>query len=222
MFEVGRNLQRLFDPIPLFKMGNVKQFAHDCAQMAFENLREEIPQILQPICFISPLLTQQLSNVHVEPSMFPCAHYLLSCQQTRLERAYLHPSLHSLFNYLYTLINPLSFLSSNSPSSLSLSSYERCSSPLIIFLAFCWTLFSIFRSALYWRAQNGKQYSRCGLTTEEQRCKIMSLDQLAILCLMHPTKLLAYFAAADILGLCSVWCPPELSGPPLSNCFPAV
>lgn len=50
----------------------------------------------------------------------------------------------------------------------------------------------------------------------------MSLDQLAILCLMHPTKLLAYFAAADILGLCSVWCPPELSGPPLSNCFPAV
>ena len=49
-------------------------------------------------------------------------------------------SLHPPFRYLYKLVrSPLSFLVSrlNSPSSLSLSSHVRCSTPFIIFVALC-------------------------------------------------------------------------------------
>jgi len=42
-------------------------------------------------------------------------------------------------------------------------------------------------SFLNWGAQNGTQYSKCGLTRAEQRRKITSLDLLAMHFLIHPT-----------------------------------
>lgn len=45
----------------------------------------------------------------------------------------------------------------NNPSSLSLSSYERCSNPLIILAALIWARCGISVSLLYWRAQKWTQ-----------------------------------------------------------------
>lgn len=58
---------------------------------------------------------------------------------------------------------PLTLLSSrlNVSSSLSICSYDRCSSPLIIFVLLCWTHSSMSPFLLYWRAQVGTQHSRC-------------------------------------------------------------
>lgn len=68
--------------------------------------------------------------------------------------------------YWYTLErSPLSLLFSilNSPSSCSLSSQEKCSSPFITFVAVCWTFSSMLMSLLYWGAQCWTQHSRCNL-----------------------------------------------------------
>ena len=75
-------------------------------------------------------------------------------------------SLHLPFSYLYMLTrSPWAF----SPlgwtvTALSPSSQERCSRPLIIFMALCGTLSNMFMSLLYWGAQIWTQRSRWGLT----------------------------------------------------------
>ena len=101
----------------------------------------------------------------------------------------------------------------NSPSSLSPSSLERCSSPFPIAVALHWTLSSLSLSLLSWGAQHRTQPSRGGLTSAEQRGRISSLDLLATLLLVQPRTPLAFFAASA-----STWCPP---GPSLQSCFPA-
>ena len=55
----------------------------------------------------------------------------------------------------------------NKPSSLSLSSQERCSSPQIISVALLWTRSKSSTSFLYWGLQAWMQYSRWGLTRAE-------------------------------------------------------
>ena len=52
----------------------------------------------------------------------------------------------------------------NSPNSLSLSSQERCSSPLINFVALLWTCSNRSMSFFCWGPQNQTQYSRWGLS----------------------------------------------------------
>jgi len=57
-----------------------------------------------------------------------------------------------LIRYLYTLRRPLLsllFPRLNNPSGLSLSFCFRCSDPLIVFVALCWTCSSMFVSLLY-------------------------------------------------------------------------
>ena len=80
----------------------------------------------------------------------------------------------------------------NSPSALSLSSYDRCSSPLINSPAFHWTSSSMSMS-LSCRAQNWTWNSRCVLP-DRQRGRITSPDVLAMLCLFQPRRLLAAVA----------------------------
>ena len=108
------------------------------------------------------------------------------------------PSSHPPFRYSYRLIRfPLSLLFPrlNGPGFPSLSSQERCSSPLIILAPLSWTPSSISTSFSHWGAQNWAQWSRCGLTSAEQRVRILSLDLLAILCPMQPMLSLTFFAA---------------------------
>lgn len=82
----------------------------------------------------------------------------------------------------------------NSSGSLSLSSKVRCSSPLRIFMSFCWTLLATFVFLLHWGAPNWTQCSRYGLTSAERRGRITALHLLAMLCLMQPKIPLAFFA----------------------------
>ena len=65
--------------------------------------------------------------------------------------------------------SPYSLLFSrlNKPNSLSLSLQERCSSPLITFVALLWTLSNSPPSFLYWGLQTWMQYSRWGLMRAE-------------------------------------------------------
>ncbi|KAK4832903.1 hypothetical protein QYF61_026546 [Mycteria americana] len=104
-------------------------------------------------------------------------------------------------NYGYwkaAIRSPRSLLFSrlNNPNSLSQSAQERCSSPLIIFVALLWTHSNRSMSFLYWGPQTQMQYPRWGLTRVEQRGRITSLDLLVTLLLMQPRIQLAFWAAS--------------------------
>lgn len=81
---------------------------------------------------------------------------------------------------------PLVFSVLNSPSSLSLSSQERCSSTLIIFVIFCWTCSSTSIPLLSWGIQNWTQHSRIGFNSAKWRGRTTHLSLLAILALKQP------------------------------------
>lgn len=82
------------------------------------------------------------------------------------KRAWLHP----LTPLLYILVRfPLSQLFSRlRSSSLSLSSQETCSSPLIIFVALHWTQSRSSTSLSCCRVQSWTQHCRCGLSRVTQ------------------------------------------------------
>jgi len=85
-------------------------------------------------------------------------------------------------------LEPL-LLQSEHPSSLNLSSQERCSSPLTIFVALLRTCFSRCMScARDWGPQSWIQDSRWGLTRAEQRGRIASIDLLATLLFIQPRR----------------------------------
>ena len=67
----------------------------------------------------------------------------------------------------------------NKPSSLSLSSQERCSSPLSIFVALLWTHSNSSSSFVCWGSHVWTQYFRWGLMKAEQREAVTSLTLLA-------------------------------------------
>jgi len=124
------------------------------------------------------------------------------------------------FRYLQTVLRcPLSPLFSrlNSPRTLSLPSYGRCSRPCIILVALCCTLSRRSLSSLNWGAQNWTQCSRCGLKGAEQRGRITFLDLLAMLCALHPRVPLALLATrAHCCSWPTCW-PPGLPGPSLQS-----
>ena len=91
----------------------------------------------------------------------------------------------------------------NSPSSLSLPSQERCSSPLIIFMVLLWPHSDRSMSVLCWGLQSCMQDSRWGLTRAEQRGRIPCLNLLATLPLMQPRVQLAFWAAGTHYWLMS-------------------
>lgn len=63
----------------------------------------------------------------------------------------------------------LPFSKLNIPSSVSLSSLERCCGPLSILMAFHWSLSKGSPTFLCWVTQARRQYSRWVLTRAEQR-----------------------------------------------------
>lgn len=84
---------------------------------------------------------------------------------------HLQSALHTLSQ---NISQTCSSMRNNYQSSLSLSSYGRYSSLLLILLAFCWTCSSMSMSHFNWEAQNGTHYSRSVSPT--LRAKITSLD----------------------------------------------
>lgn len=125
----------------------------------------------------------------------PCAHCLLSLSTTEKSLA-----LHSLLQpirYLNTWVrHPPEALFSrlSSLSSFRLSSYGRCSSPLVIFVVLHWTWSSKSFSFLYWGTRSWTQCSMCGFISAKQRQKTTSLHMLSIPFLMWPRRLLAALA----------------------------
>ncbi|KAK2540579.1 hypothetical protein Q9966_004304 [Columba livia] len=91
------------------------------------------------------------------------------------EKSLAPSSLHLPLEYLYTLMRSTrAFSRLDSPSSLSLAPYDRCSRPIIILVALSGTLSSMSVSLLHWRAQRWAQPSRCGLPSAEQRARVRS------------------------------------------------
>ena len=128
------------------------------------------------------------------------------------------PSIH-LFRHIGNALHSLLLSGLNSPSSLSLYLYERCSSALIFFLALHWTCFRKSMSLLHWGAQTWAQYPSYGLTgAKRKRGKISSLAWLATVFLMQCRLPMAW---GCIAGSCSDCCPLGSPGPSLQWCCPA-
>lgn len=91
--------------------------------------------------------------------------------------------------------------------SLSFSSYKRCSIPLVVFVALCWTCFTMPIPLLYW----GTQHSSCCSLVLNRGKRAPSgymLWAAFAVCWVH------------IAGSWSA-CPPGPLGPSLQSCFPA-
>ncbi|KAK0688829.1 E41L5 protein, partial [Pygoscelis papua] len=114
---------------------------------------EDDEQVAKKECFF--LCLSGISCISV------CAHCLLSCLWARLRRVRLL-SLCPPSGFLHTGKILLSFLFSrlNSPSSLSLSFYVRCSRPFIVFVTLCCSPSSMSMFLLSWGAQSCAQHSR--------------------------------------------------------------
>lgn len=119
--------------------------------------------------------------------------------------------------YVYILItNP--FFMVNSPSSFSLSSYKWCFSPLMTFVALCWTHSSKSIFCLFWGVQNWTQYSDVLLMVS--RDEGSSLDLLATLPNSAQDST-SFLCNEDIAGSCSACWPSITRGPSLQSCLPA-
>lgn len=109
-----------------------------------------------------------------------------------------------------------SFLQTRQFQFFSLSSYSKCSSPLIIFVALYWTCSSNSRSFLCREALKEMQHSRSSLSSTEQRCRITSLNLLATVFL-----LVAFLATRVHCWLGVTFLLPGSQGPSPKSCFPA-
>ena len=105
------------------------------------------------------------------------------------------PSLPQIFIHTVKILPNLLFSRLNSPSSLSLSSYDRYSSPSVIAVALYWPCSSTPVSSSHWRAQHWAQHPRCvSAHHAEWRGRTISLHLLASVCLMQPRMLMVVFA----------------------------
>ena len=82
----------------------------------------------------------------------------------------------------------------NSPRLLSLSSQQRCSRPLIVFVALCSTLSRPSLSFFNRGAQNWTQYSKCGQTRARVEAENHLTYLLVVFFVMHSWIPLAFLA----------------------------
>lgn len=141
MFETGRNLWMSSGPSPLIKQGHLEPVAHDCVLMGFEYLQGD-PLSLGNLCqSLITFTVEVLSDVSV------CVHCHWSCLWAPLKKALLC-LLCTFSSGIYKIPLPIFYPGWTVPA-FSLSSYERCSSPFIIFLALHWTISSSSISLKY-------------------------------------------------------------------------
>lgn len=177
MVEVGKDMWRLSGLTPVPSQGHLELVSQKQVQMAFEYLQgwrlHNIPGQFMPVLIHPHRVFPVFQFVPVVSGPIPGNHWEESGSLF----------LHLPFRYSYTLMRfPLSFFFSRlkSPSSLSLSLYrERCSNPLIIFMALHWT-----SSTMYWNDSskcNPGTIAQKMLTTVHLSCSHMREWALAIL-----------------------------------------
>lgn len=137
MFEVGRHLYKPSSPNTLLKRAQLLQVAQDYAQMGFEYLQAGRPHNLpgKPV----PVFGHPHSKKTTFLIFRICAHRFLRCEWAPLRRAWLCLLYSSHLVFIHINKTPLSHLFCRliSLTSLSLSTYVRCSSTLTIFVALC-------------------------------------------------------------------------------------
>ena len=146
------------------------------SQMLLQNHRKvEVGRELWDVILSRPPAPAETARATYPGSCPDCASISLLPSLGTTGKSLAPSSLQPPFRPFYTLIrSPLSLLFTrlNSPSLLSLSSEERCSSASDIFMALCWTLSRTCISLLYRAAQNRTQCPRCGITSAKQRGRI--------------------------------------------------
>jgi len=139
--KAGSNILRTSLPTHLLKEGHLLQATQDHIQTAFEYLQGIHYLTGQPVPLLNhPHSKKVFPDVQRESPAFqlvPIASCSVTANHWKEPGSILFaPS----FRYLYTLIRStlsLLFYRLNSPKCPSLSSYERCCSPFITFVAIC-------------------------------------------------------------------------------------
>ena len=141
MSGIGMDLER---SIPLPEQEHLDQVTQECLQVGSECLQRRKPHNLsgQPIpVFCYPHREEVFSCLRGNSYIPVCTHCPLYCCWMSLTRAWIHPP-----DTLYILKNVNEVISVSSPSyrdpAPSASPHKRYSTPLIIFMALCWTLSS--------------------------------------------------------------------------------
>ena len=170
---IRRDLCRSSSSTSLLKQVHLDQAAQDIVQAGFEYLQwRRIHNLCgQPVPGLHDAQSEEfLPHVQMELPMLQFVPVAPYPSLGTIEKSLAPSSWHPPLRYLKAFIrSPLSllFCRLNKPSSLSLSSQERCFGPLIIFVALRWTLSSSYSSFLNWGAQKWTQYSRWVLTRAE-------------------------------------------------------
>jgi len=131
-------------------------------------------------------------------------------------------SLHTPIRYLYIWSLLWSWL--NSPSSLSLSSHKRCSSPRNNSVALQWTCSGMLMSVLCRGAQNWTLQDvqmQCYMCWGEGKDQLTSLDLLVMLFLIQPRMPFTFFAMKARCWLMANLLSTRTPGSFLQSCFPA-
>jgi len=146
--EVGRDLWRASGPTSLIKQGHhLELVVQDPVQLAFDYLQGWRLHDFsgQPVPVLGHLHSEKVfPDVQKEPPVFGLCPLPLILLLGTTVKSLSSSSLHSPSIFVYTAEILLSLLFSrlNSPSSLSLSSQERCSTPFSIFVGLHWTFSS--------------------------------------------------------------------------------
>lgn len=143
MAKVERDPWRSSSPVSLITWGRLEHITRDCVQTAFKYLQGKSPL---PLCATVPVLCHPYWKEYLMLIWnFLCCSLCplrLILSLGTYEKSLAQSSWHPPFRYLYALIRfPLSLLFSslNRLNSLSIFSFERCSTPLIILVALCWS-----------------------------------------------------------------------------------
>jgi len=143
MVEDGRDFWKSPCPTPQLSQGHQEALAWALSRRICISPWRETSQ---PLWAVTLTVNKVFPDVQTAPHVFQLLP-IASCPGTGHQRkepgsVFFAPSLQT---HIHIAKIPPSLLFSrlNSPRSLSLSSYVRCSSPLIIFVVLCWTLSSM-------------------------------------------------------------------------------
>lgn len=170
MVTVGRDLQKSSCASILLKQGHLQSVPQHYGQMYVEYLHgRRLTNSLGNICQCFLMFGQNILCF----ILCPLPH-VLALSTTEKSHAYLHSHaiVISLLHAKYSQVSQ-SFLIGKILQS-------------IILVALYWAFSNISKFLLYCGTLNQTQYSRCGLTSAEERGRITFIDLMAIFCLMQP------------------------------------